>query len=56
MKVKKLPVISEGRLVGLVTLTDLARFQPQIMKIVKRIQALEEVPKRMKKVADYYIV
>jgi len=39
-----------------VTLTDLARFQPQIMKILKKIQALEEAPKRMKKVADYYVV
>ena len=56
MKVKKLPVVSDGRLVGLVTLTDLARFQPQIMKILKKIQALEEAPKRMRKVADYYIV
>ncbi len=56
MKVKKLPVLEEGKLVGLVTLTDLARFQPQIMKILKKMQALEEAPKRMKKVADYYIV
>jgi CBS domain-containing protein len=56
MKVKKLPILSEGRLVGLVTLTDLARFQPQIMKILKKMQALDEAPKRMKKVADYYIV
>ena len=56
MKVKKLPVVSDGRLVGLVTLTDLARFQPQIMKILKKIQALDDAPKRMKKVADYYIV
>ena len=56
MKVKKLPVVSDGRLVGLVTLTDLARFQPQIMKILKKMQTLDTAPKRMKKVADYYIV
>lgn len=56
MKVKKLPVVSDGRLVGLVTLTDIARFQPQIIKILKKIQALENAPKRMKKVADYYVV
>jgi CBS domain-containing protein len=56
MKVKKLPVVSDGRLVGLVTLTDIARFQPQIIKILKKIQALETAPKRMKKVADYYVV
>ena len=56
MKVKKLPVVSDGRLVGLVTLTDLARFQPQIIKIFKKMQNVETAPKRMKKVADYYVV
>ena len=56
MKVKKLPVVSDGRLVGLVTLTDLARFQPQIIKILKKMQTVETAPKRMKKVADYYVV
>ncbi len=56
MKVKKLPVVSDGRLVGLVTLTDLARFQPQIIKILRKMQTLETTPKRMKKVADYYVV
>jgi len=56
MKVKKLPVVSNGKLVGLVTLTDLARFQPQVIKILRKIQAMETAPKRMKKVADYYVV
>jgi CBS domain-containing protein len=56
MKVKKLPVVSDGKLVGLITLTDLARFQPQVIKILRKIQALDEAPKRMKKVADYYVV
>lgn len=56
MKVKKLPVVSNGQLVGLITLTDLARFQPQIMKILKKIHALDQAPKRMQKVVDYYIV
>jgi len=55
MKVKKLPVVSNGQLVGLITLTDLARFQPQIMKILKKIHALDQAPKRMQKVVDYYI-
>jgi CBS domain-containing protein len=53
--VKKLPVISEGKLVGLVTLTDLARFQPEIIRILKQIID-KTTPKRMKKVVDYYIV
>ena len=56
MKVKKLPVVSDGKLVGLVTLTDIARFQPQVMKMFKKIQEIEAAPKRMKKVVDYYVV
>jgi CBS domain-containing protein len=56
MKVKKLPVVSNGKLIGLVTLTDLARFQPQVIKILKKVQTMEATPKRMKKVADYYVV
>jgi len=55
MKVKKLPVVSEDQLVGLITLTDLARFQPQIIKILKKAHAVNEAPKRMQKVVDYYI-
>ncbi|MEM2250106.1 MAG: CBS domain-containing protein, partial [Candidatus Bathyarchaeia archaeon] len=34
MKIKKLPVVDGKRLVGLVTLTDIARFQPQMIKIL----------------------
>jgi len=56
MKVKKLPVVSKGKLVGLITLTDLARFQPQIIKILKKAYALEQAPKRMQKVVGYYVV
>jgi CBS domain-containing protein len=56
MKIKKLPVVDENRLVGLVTLTDIARFQPQMMKILKRLAARQATPKSMKKVIDYYIV
>jgi len=40
MKVKKLPVVSNGELVGLVTLTDIARFQPQVMNILKKVQTM----------------
>ena len=56
MKVKKLPVVSNGELVGLVTLTDIARFQPQVMKILKKVQTMEAAPKRMQKVVNYYVV
>jgi len=55
-KIKKLPVVENGRLLGLVTLTDLARFQPQIMKLLKKIANRELPPRRMKKVFDYYVV
>lgn len=55
-KTKKLPVVKDGRLIGLVTLTDLLRFQPEIIRILKKIIRAETPPKRMKKVVDYYVV
>jgi len=56
MKIKKLPVVDSGRLAGLVTLTDLARFQPQMIRILKKLSGMNLAPKRMKKVVDYYVV
>lgn len=55
-KIKKLPIIEEGRLVGLITLTDVARFQPQVMKILKKLSLNTAPPRRLKKVVDYYVV
>lgn len=56
MKIKKLPVIGKrGRLLGLITLTDLVRFQPQMISILKKLSVKEPAPKRLKKVMDYYI-
>lgn len=55
LKIKKLPVVESGRLMGLVTLTDLARFQPQMIRILKKLSE-KMAPKRMKKVVDYYVV
>ncbi|MBE0512263.1 CBS domain-containing protein [Candidatus Bathyarchaeota archaeon] len=55
-KIKKLPVVEDGRLVGLVTLTDMVRVQPQIIEILKKLSRTELPPKRMKKVLDYYVV
>ncbi len=55
MKIKKLPVVEKGRLRGLITLTDLVRFQPQIISIIKKLSVQEVTPKRIKKVVDYYI-
>jgi len=55
-EIKKLPVIHDGKLVGLVTLTDLTRFQPHMIKILKKLSVTELPPKRLKKVVDYYLV
>lgn len=54
-KIKKLPVVENGNLVGLVTLTDLARVQPEMIRILKKLSAKQLAPKRMKKVLDYYV-
>jgi len=56
-KIKKLPVLEDGKLVGLVTLTDLVRYQPQMIRILKEIASRHlEPPKRMQKVIDYYVI
>ncbi len=56
IKIKKLPVVHRGRLLGLVTLTDITRFQPHIIRILKKLSVTELPPKRLKKVVDYYVV
>ena len=55
-KIKKLPVVEDGQLVGLVTLTDMVRVQPQIIKVLKSLAKAKLPPKRMRKVVDYYVV
>ena len=55
-KIKKLPVVHRGRLLGLVTLTDITRFQPHMIRILKKLSVTELPPKRLKKVVDYYVV
>ena len=54
-KIKKLPITENGKLIGLVTLTDLLRIQPQLIKMYK-IFSSTLAPKRMKKVFDYYLL
>lgn len=54
-KIKKLPVTHGGKLVGLVTLTDILRFQPKLIRAYK-ILSSDIVPPRMKKVFDYYLL
>lgn len=56
MKIKKLPVVGKnGQLAGLITLTDLVRFQPQMISIIKKLSVKEDAPQRLKKVVHYYI-
>jgi len=56
MKIKKLPVVDGKRLVGLITLTDIARFQPRMIKVLKQLANRQAAPKSMKKVMNYYVV
>jgi len=58
VKIKKLPIVQRGKLLGLVTLTDLVRFQPQMVSILKRLSAMDfpSQPRRLRKVIDYYVV
>ena len=55
-KIKKLPVVHQGKLIGLVTLTDLTRFQPHMIRLLKKLAVKELPPKRLKKVVDYYLI
>ena len=55
-KIKKLPVVEKNRLLCVVSLTDIARCQPAIIKLLKSFSATQDTPKSMKKVLDYYIV
>jgi len=55
-KIKKLAVVDANKLVGIVTLTDIARFQPQMIRMLKQLTAKQAAPKSMQKVIDYYIV
>ncbi len=56
MKIKKLAVVDKEKLSGIVSLTDIARVQPQIMKKLKQIANSQSTPKSIKKVIDYYVV
>jgi CBS domain-containing protein len=51
-KIKKLPVVENGRLVGLVTLTDLVRSQ-DVLDFLNGLST-KDAPKRMKKVVNLY--
>jgi CBS domain-containing protein len=55
-KIKKLPVVDKENLLGVVSLTDVARCQPAMITLLKSFAAARDTPKSMKKVLNYYIV
>jgi CBS-domain-containing membrane protein len=61
-RIKKLPVVEEREekrvLVGLVTLTDIARLHPALIKTLRKFFEMigEPPPKSMEKVMNYYVV
>jgi CBS domain-containing protein len=61
-RIKKLPVMEhlpgKDKLIGLVTMTDIARLQPKLMELLRQLFSQEEgpPPKSMEKVMNYYLV
>ena len=52
-KIKNLPVINENRLIGLVSLHDVCRLQPEILRILRQVM---ETPKNLQRVLRCYII
>ena len=61
-RIKKLPVMErlrgKDKLIGLVTITDIARLQPKLMEMLRGLFSQEDgpPPKSMEKVMNYYLV
>ena len=55
-RVKKLIVAKDKELVGLITMTDIARIHTAMVEHIKRLAAKYDIPKRMEKVIHYYVV
>lgn len=57
--IKKLPITENGQLIGIVTLSDIARvanIEPQIANAIKELKEKGWLPsRRMEKVVDFYI-
>lgn len=58
-KIKKLPVVIDSKLVGLVTFTDIVRtmrLEPEMMNVIKDLTKSGWLPpKRMKNIIEFYI-
>ena len=52
-KIKNLPVVHSNRLIGLVSLQDICRIQPEVLRILRQTT---EIPKNLKKVLRHYII
>ncbi|MCW4037888.1 MAG: CBS domain-containing protein [Candidatus Bathyarchaeota archaeon] len=48
-EIKRLPIIDQGKIVGIVTFTDLIRAQPQIVSTLERSIGIDRMPRRFKK-------
>lgn len=55
-RVKKLPVVKGEKLVGLITMTDVASAHSEMVKFLKELAAKYDIPKRIEKVIGYYVV
>jgi signal-transduction protein with cAMP-binding, CBS, and nucleotidyltransferase domain len=54
--VKKLPVIEAKELVGIITITDIAATHPKLVKYMKELADKYDIPQRIEKVINYYVV
>jgi CBS domain-containing protein len=52
-KIKNLPVIHKNRLVGLVSLQDICKLQPEVLRLLRETMG---TPKNLKKVLRCYII
>lgn len=52
-KIKNLPVIHNNRLVGLISLQDICKLQPEVLRLLRETV---ETPKNLKKVLRCYII
>jgi len=52
-KMKNLPVMHENRLIGLISLHDICRLQPEILRLLRQTM---KTPKNLQKVLRYYII
>jgi CBS domain-containing protein len=48
--IKRLPIVERGRLVGIVTFTDIVRAQPHVVEALERALTAATLPKRFEKI------